>query len=1026
MLSGAIGATSGSLSKTGSGSLELTNTNLYSGTTTISGGFLRVGSSGSLGTSTSNTAVDLSRGTLEIRSDVPNFSTKGLSVASSTLFLDHAVSSPVLNQTAVFKNLAQGALTVNGRNGYGVTFVASSGTTTTGLTYLNDANGLVTYNGNVWNLNNTLTLADTLAFSGNGNSQINGNVIATAAGAHSVSKFGTGTLTILATGTGSSYTGRTNIRAGTVAINSIKALNNDATGAAAQINLGDTFTTGALTFTGSGPAADYSVAKTVNLVGVTGGATINANQTGTNPVLLSANFVATGGLITDAKTLTLGGTNAADNTVNGIIPNNAAGGTVNLAKTGSGTWVLAGANTYTGNTTISDGTLKLRANGATSTIVANGANLIFDINGGTLDLVGQATTSHVETLGELTPTAGASVVKLSPGASGTMSLVFVDTVSGSSTAGLGAVNNSAGVNFIASGAGNSIRLNGVGDGFLDAHLYYNGSDFAVASGGGTGVLAAASYPASGFATSATILTNAAHNQISGSFSQAAETIRSLKINGSQTLTLTGLLTVNAQGLTTGATSDGGILQTGGTGVITGTGISTVGIGNLAVRVDGAADKLTLSAPISSTTTGGLTKNGAGTLVLNASNAQTGQTTINEGTLQLSGTATLSGSNQNLVVRKPGTFDLNGVSTGTRIASFSGEGTVTNSNTAPATLTVGINTVSSIFAGIIGETAGQITVIKQATGSQTLSGVNTYSGSTTINSTGLIVAATLANGGVPSSIGQSSNAASNLAFGGASATQVFGGLSYTGAASVSIDRLFTFAGTAANSGARILANGANNATLIWSNPGPLAFGTANVAQGLLLGGASTGDNTFNPHIADNGTGAVSVFKSDAGLWIMGNSGNTYTGATTIVNGTLQSDGMTLPAASGLVVGTGVGTGPAPSFAIFQSSGNFTRSLGTGAGQVAFLATGTNTNAGFAGSTAKFNVNIGSGSTLTWGAANTFGQSTQALALNSTTALSEVDIQNPIDLNGPATRQIQVLDNTSAGTDFATISGVISGT
>ena len=49
----------------------------------------------------------------------------------------------------------------------------------------------------------------------------------------------------------------------------------------------------------------------------------------------------------------------------------------------------------------------------------------------------------------------------------------------------------------------------------------------------------------------------------------------------------------------------------------------------------------------------------------------------------------------------------------------------------------------------------------------------------------------------------------------------------------------------------------------------------------------------------------------------------------------------------------------------------------------------------------------------------------LVLNSATALAEVELVNNIDLNG-ATRTIQVDDNAYTGTDFATISGNISGT
>ncbi len=76
---------------------------------------------------------------------------------------------------------------------------------------------------------------------------------------------------------------------------------------------------------------------------------------------------------------------------------------------------------------------------------------------------------------------------------------------------------------------------------------------------------------------------------------------SLRIAGAHTLTLTDVLTVRTDGV---ANATGGLLQTGGAGVISGTGITTGGSGALVVRVDGAADTLTLNAPITATTPGG--------------------------------------------------------------------------------------------------------------------------------------------------------------------------------------------------------------------------------------------------------------------------------------------------------------------------------------------------------------------------------------------------------------------------------------
>jgi autotransporter-associated beta strand protein len=70
-----------------------------------------------------------------------------------------------------------------------------------------------------------------------------------------------------------------------------------------------------------------------------------------------------------------------------------------------------------------------------------------------------------------------------------------------------------------------------------------------------------------------------------------------------------------------------------------------------------------------------------------------------------------------------------------------------------------------------------------------------------------------------------------------------------------------------------------------------------------------------------------------------------------------------------------------------------------------------------------VNLSTGA-LTWNSTPGF-LTTGTLNLNSTTALFDVDFQNAIDLNA-GTRTVQVFDNASTNMDFATLSGVISGT
>lgn len=1009
----------GNLSKSGAGLLVLAGSNTFAGTLTATtgGGFVRLGSAANLGANTGNGALTISGGKVEFRTDAPDFTTAnritfGTSGTANNFYLDRAIGGSGLNQTITYglptlsASTTARVIAVNSRNGYGITFTGNMASGSQGaLTSTNNGNGLLTWAGDFYNTTNGTVRA--LTFSGNGDQLVTGSILASGA-AHTLTKSGTGTLRI--NGTASTYSGATTVSAGTLAINDFRAVTNNT----AAINIGATGTGATLSVVGNNLAgADLTTSKVINLAGTTGGATLLANQTGTSPGLtLNAAFTAIG---VGAKTLTLGGTNTADNTINGAIVDNGGANTTSLTKINDGVWALGGTNTYTGATTVADGTLKILANAAGSTIVADTSAITFNVftttqtAGGTLEFVGQDNVSNVENLGALTPTQGANTIVLSPGAgTGTASLIFSS---------LGAIGDGASVNIVGADAvNNTVTLTGVADGLVAPQFFFGGSEFAYAD---TAVLRAPVYGGDGgFSTSATALTTLENNEITGSFSNAAETIATLKINGSQTLTLTGLLTIR----TGAAGTDGAILQTGGGGVITGNNVTTGGAGNLAIRVDGLADVLTLNGTITSTTTAGFTKSGKGTLVFAGVNAQTGTNAINDGTVQLSGSGRLSANSAALILRQGATLDLNGVTTSTgsttaSISAFNGAGTVTNTSATPVLFAVGGGTSggTGTFSGAINEVSGQISVIKKGTtNSQTWSGISNYTGSTTIGvagtaTTGSLTVTTLADIGDPSSIGRgddfdtASNRAS-LVFNGTTA-----GLTYTGAASVSTDRLFTLGGTGASAGATITNNGFNNATLIFSNPNAIGFGAGTV-QLFTLGGSSTGDNLFSPVIPDNGANVVSFSKTGAGLWKLGGA-NTYTGATTITAGALVAESGAIDSGSTIVLNGGV----------LQSSDMFTRGLtpapAAGAGGINWSA-----NGGFAASTSKLTVNIGGAlGTLTWG---TGGFVSGTLILSSSTALAEVDILNPINLAG-AVRTIQVDVNSTTNSDLATLTGAVSG-
>ncbi len=157
-------------------------------------------------------------------------------------------------------------------------------------------------------------------------------------------------------------------------------------------------------------------------------------------------------------------------------------------------------------------------------------------------------------------------------------------------------------------------------------------------------------------------------------------------------------------------------------------------GNTGAFAPASGTTLTLSNYIQGA--GGLKVDGAGTLELqSALNSYTGTTTVQQGTLKLSGSGQLPAT---AVIQNSGTFDIASLTdSSTTIGSLAGSGAV---SLGAKTLQMG-NATSTSISGVISGTGGGIT--KQGSGTLTLSGAaaNIYTGATTVSAGVLELAGT---------------------------------------------------------------------------------------------------------------------------------------------------------------------------------------------------------------------------------------------------------------------------------------------
>src|SRR5208282_4546167 len=294
------------------------------------------------------------------------------------------------------------------------------------------------------------------------------------------------------------------------------------------------------------------------------------------------------------------------------------------------------------------------------------------------------------------------------------------------------VNPGSGTNTVDLGGGtftlNQLQFSGTGAGswdVVDGTIIFDGTNpIFVNQGGTSGAIGELPNLQLNVNTTFEIDNSAAVTDVTGAITGVGELVET----GSGTLELTGTNTY-----TGGTTISAGTLQIGNGGT---TGSIAGNVIDNAVLAFDRSDSVTFGGAISGT--GSVVNLGPGILTLTGTNTYSGGTTISAGTLQAGSTTSFS---PNSAFRVNSILDLNGFNN--TIGSLSGNGTVSNNGATTATLTVGNDNTNTTFGGVLKD-GSVLKLTKSGTGTLTLSGANTYTGTTTVNGGSLIVEGSIAS------------------------------------------------------------------------------------------------------------------------------------------------------------------------------------------------------------------------------------------------------------------------------------------
>ncbi|HEY0107326.1 MAG TPA: autotransporter domain-containing protein [Rhizomicrobium sp.] len=909
----------------GGGNVTLSNSaNTYTGSTTInSGATLSLAAAGTIAGSTE--LVD--NGTFSIAATSSGASITSLSGSGAVAL--GAQTLTITDGVDTFTGTVSGTgdLTVSG----GTQILAGTNTYTGGTTIsggtlqIGNAAAAGSIVGNVAD-------AGTLAFDRTDNIVFGGTITGTG----NLTQLGTGRVTLTAV---NSYSGTTTITSGTLALAAGASIAASAVNAAGTLDISATAGASIRSLAGTG-AVDLGAATLTITAGATD--TFSGVIAGTGGITLDGGTEAlsgantyTGATIVNAGTLELGSAAIANNvTDNGTVGFNAANSatiqmTGVISGSGSveqidGTTTITAAQTYTGSTTISGGTLVLSGNGSiasssgveddgslqlatttadasltslagsgtvllgpTNLTISNGSGNFSGVmsgSGGLTLLGGKETLSGVNTFTGVTTISGGTLLLANPNSVATSSIVDNATLDISQITAVEGATTSSTLSLSGSGTvvlgGNTLVLTSAADTFSGT---ISGTGGLSVSGGKEILTGANTYTGPTTISGGTLalagagsLSTADTVDASGVFDVSAvtagPTVKLASLSGTGTVVLgsENLELADADTTFSGAISgSGGLIVAGGTEILSGansyTGGTAITAGTLQIGNGFAsgsivgdvsdqgvlafdrANALVFAGKISGT--GEVLQSGSGTTILTGDNTYTGGTTIALGTLQIG----------------------NGAAAGSIAGNVADDGTLAFGRSDTTT-----------FSGTISGTGG----VAQVSGTTVLTAIESYSGTTAINS--------------------------------------LAGLTLTGAGSI--------AGSS-----DVIDNGVFDVSTTTTAPQIASLGGAGM---VTLGGqtltVTNGTDNFSGTIS--GTGGYAQAGGTETL-----SGiDAYTGGT-VVNGGILSVNGSIASSSGVAVNSGgtlAGSGTVPGVVLANGGAIAPGSLGTGTlsvnGSVAFAS------------------------------------------------------------------------------------------